>query len=153
MPCGLSFAASKRRCLDWSARRSWAGELRHLFHTPDKRTVCRRLEQFRQQATNTPVAGVLARLADKLPQLLPAVGSTFRPATSNAVEHFFAAFERFYRLKGPFQSKGSAEKHLALFLLGYIFSVCSAEAIDEHQGLCPFSRLVIGSARCRCFIC
>jgi hypothetical protein len=51
------------------------------------------------------------------------VGSTFRPTASNAVEHFFAAFERFYRQKGPFQSKGSADNHLALFLLGYVFSI------------------------------
>jgi len=135
-----AFRRLKAALPDWSARHPWAGELRHLFHTPDKRTVCRRLETLRQQATATPVAGVIARLVGKLPQLLPAVGSTFRPATSNAVEHFFAAFERFYRLKGPFQSKASAEKHLALFLLGYVFSVHSAEAIDEHQGRCPLQQ-------------
>jgi hypothetical protein len=102
------------RCLkaalpDWSARCPWADELRHLCHTADKRTVCRRLEKLRRQATDTPVVGVIARLGGKLPQLLPAVGSTCRPVTSNAVEHFFAAFERFSRLQGPCQSTASAE--------------------------------------------
>ena len=125
---------------DWSERRVWAGKLRRVFHTTDKRTVRRRLETLQRQAAATPVAGVIARLADKLPKLLPAVGSTFRPATSNAVEHFFAAFDRFYCLKGPFQSTGSAEKHLALFVLGYVFSVRSAEATDAHQGLCPLQQ-------------
>jgi hypothetical protein len=102
--------------------------------------VRRRLQTLHKQAADTPVAGVLARLAAKLPQLLPAVGSTFRPATSNAAEHFFAAFERFSRLKGPFQNRASAEKQVALFLLGYVFSVRSAEAHDAYQGRCPLQQ-------------
>jgi hypothetical protein len=53
------------------------------------------------------------------------------------VEHCFAAFARFSRLQGPFQSKAAAEQHLALLLLGDVFSVRLAEAIDEHQGRCP----------------
>jgi len=125
---------------DGSERRLWARKLRQGFHTTDKRTVRRRLKTLQKQAADTPVGGVLTRLADNLPQLLPAVGSTFRPATSNAVEHFFAAFERFYRRKGPFQNRASAEKQLALFLLGYVFSVRSAEAQDAHQGLCPLQQ-------------
>jgi hypothetical protein len=100
----------------------------------------RRLRKLQQQASDTPVAGVIARLSDKLPRLLPAVGSTFRPATRNAVEHFFAAFERIYRRKASFQSKASADKHVALLVLGYVFSVRSAEANHEHHGLCPLQR-------------
>ena len=65
------------------------------------------------------------------------MGSTFRPSTSNAAERFLGAFERFARAKGPFQSRAAAEKHLALFLLGYVFETYSAEASAAHQGQCP----------------
>ncbi len=100
----------------------------------------RRLEKLLQQAKGTPVAAVIERLSGKLPPLLPAVGSTFRPTTSHAVEHFFAAFARFSRLKGPFQNETSAQKHLALFMLGYVFRVRSAEALEAHQGRCPLQQ-------------
>lgn len=135
-----AFRRLKVALTDWSEHHLWVCTLRQVFCSNDKRTVRRRLRKLQQQASDTPVAGVIARLSDKLPRLLPAVGSTFRPATSNAVEHFFAAFERFYRRKGPFQSKTSADKHVALFLLGYVFSVRSAEAKHEHHGLCPLQR-------------
>ena len=73
----------------------------------------------------------------KLPKLLPAVGSTWRPTTSNAVERFFGAFDRFYQLKGPFQHEASAHKHVALFMLGYVFETASADAAAARQGRCP----------------
>ena len=122
---------------DWSARRLWASQLCRLFHTSDRWTVRRRLEKLWQQTKGSPVAAVVAWLIDKLPQLLPAVGSTCRPTTSNAVEYFFAAFVRFSRLKGPFQNEASAQKHLALFMLGYVFRIRSAEATEAHQSRYP----------------
>jgi hypothetical protein len=69
--------------------------------------------------------------------VLPAVGSTWRPTTSNAAERFLGAFDRFYRAKGPFQHPASAQKHVALFMLGYVFETFSAEAAAERQGRCP----------------
>ena len=114
----------------------WGKKICHLFHTSDKRTTKRRFARLSKAAETSGLAPVLDRLAEKLPQLLPAVGSTFRPTTSNAVEQFFSAFDRFYRSKGPFQHKASAEKHVALFLIGYVFSVRSKEAIEAHQGRC-----------------
>ena len=50
-----------------------------------------------------------------------AVGSTWRPSTTNAAEWFFAAFDRLYRTKGLFCDQASAEKPLGLFLLGDVF--------------------------------
>jgi hypothetical protein len=79
----------------------------------------------------------MARLLAKVPQLLPAVGSTWRPTTSNAAERFLGAFDRFYRAKGPFQNPASAQKHVNLFMLGYVFETFSAEAAAERQGRCP----------------
>ena len=119
------------------ARRRWADKLTGLFRTPAKRTVRRRLERLQAEAHDSPAQAVVARLLAKLPQLLPAVGSTWRPTTSNAAERFLGAFDRFYRAKGPFQSVGSAQKHVALFLLGYVFETFSAEAAAVRQGRCP----------------
>ena len=119
------------------ARRRWADKLKGLFRTPSKRTVRRRLGKRQAEAHDSPAQAVVARLLAKLPQLLPAVGSTWRPTTSNAAERFLGAFARFYRAKGPFQSVGAAQKHVALFMLGYVFETFSAEAAAERQGRCP----------------
>ena len=119
------------------ARRLWADKLKALFHTPSKRTVRRRLNTLQAETQGSPAQAVVTRLLATLPQLLPAVGSTWRPTTSNAAERFLGAFERFYRVKGPFQSLASAQKHVDLFMLGYVFETCSAEATAERQGRCP----------------
>jgi hypothetical protein len=119
------------------ARRRWTDKLKRLFRTPSKRTVRRRLAKLQAEAHDSPAQAVVARLVAKLPQLLPAVGSTWRPTTSNAAERFLGAFDRFYRAKGPFQSVDSAQKHVALFMLGYVFETFSAEAAAERQGRCP----------------
>jgi hypothetical protein len=80
---------------------------------------------------------VVARLLATVPQLLPAVGSTWRPTTSNAAARFLGACERFYRTKGPFQHLASAQKHVDLCMLGDVFEPCSAEAAAQRQGRCP----------------
>ena len=119
------------------ARRQWAAKLKQVFQTPSKRTVRRRLKRLQAQAQDSPAQAVVARLLAKVPQLMPAVGSTWRPTTSNAAERFLGAFARFYRAKGPFQNPASAHKHVALFMLGYVFETFSAEAAAERQGRCP----------------
>jgi transposase-like protein len=119
------------------ARRLWADKLKALFRTPSKRTVSRRLDTLQVDAQDSPVQAVVDRLLAKLPQLLPAVGSTWRPTTSNAAERFLGAFDRFYRAKGPFQNLASARKHVDLFMLGYVFETFSAEAAAERRGRCP----------------
>lgn len=120
-----------------TARRRWAATLQGLFRTPSKRTVRRRLGKLQAEAHDSPAQAVVARLLATLPQLLPAVGSTWRPTTSNAAERFVGACDRFYRAKGPFHSVGSAQKHVALFMLGSVFETLSAEAAAERQGRCP----------------
>ncbi len=132
-----TFRRLRKKVKNWKERQRWVTPLKTLFHTPSKRTVRRRMDKLQTQAHGTPAEGVVARLTAKLPKLLPAVGSTFRPSTSNAAERFLGAFDRFYQAKGPFQSRASAEKHLALFLLGYVFETYSAEASATRQGRCP----------------
>jgi transposase-like protein len=132
-----AFRRLKEAIQDWKGRAVWAEKLKKLFHTSSKQTVQRRLERLKTQAQGTPAKAVIDRLFAKLPRLLPAVGSTFRPSTANAAERFLGAFDRFYRLKGPFQNHTSAEKHIRLFLLGYVFHTFSVQAQQDKQGLCP----------------
>jgi transposase-like protein len=132
-----AFRRLKKTTRDWNVRKVWGEKIKTLFHTPSKRTVKRRLEKLEMEAENTPAQGVIARLVTKLPKLLPAIGSTFRPSTQNAAERFLGAFQRFYRLKGPFQSQASAQKHIQLFMLGYVFHALSSQAKAENRGLCP----------------
>ncbi|MBU1379700.1 DDE-type integrase/transposase/recombinase [Myxococcota bacterium] len=94
-----------------------------LFKTHYKRTVKKRIENLRKLLAPRDVKQVMGGLDIKLPQVIKAVGSTWRPSTSNAVEGFFSKFDRFYRLKGPFVDQASAQKHLQLFLLGYILTI------------------------------
>jgi transposase-like protein len=132
-----AFRRLRKQVPNGTARRRWADPLKGLFRTPSKRTVHRRLERLQAEAQDSPAQAVVARLLAKVPQLLPAVGSTWRPTTSNAAERFLGAFDRFYRAKGPFQHLASAHKHVDLFMLGYVFETFSAEAAAERQGRCP----------------
>ncbi len=92
-----------------------------LFKTKYKRTVVRRVEKLKDELEKTGKSWVIAGLLAKLPQVLPAVGSSKWPSTSNAAEWFFGAFDRFYRLKGPFCDEKSAHKQICLFSLAYVF--------------------------------
>lgn len=118
-----------------------------LFHTSDKRTVRRRVSKLEKTVKQLGVSHVLSGLLAKLPQVLPAVGSTWRPSTSNGVERFFRLFDRLYELKGPFQDLASAQKHLALALVGYMFAVgrqgqaCPLERAGIEVGKLPFYHL------------
>jgi len=95
------------------------------------------MDKLQAQAQGSPAEGGITRLAAPMSKWRPAVGSTFRPSTRNAAARFRGAFDRFYPAKGPFQSRASAEKHRALFLLGYGFETYSTEAAQPRQGYGP----------------
>jgi len=97
-----------------NARRRWADKLTALCRTPSQRTVPRRLDTLHSEAHGSPAHAAVTRLLATLPQRLPAVGSTWRPTTSNAAARFLGAFERFYRATGPFQNPSSAQKPVDL---------------------------------------
>jgi transposase-like protein len=120
-----------------------------LFKTSYKRTVRRRIDRLQKMLQPlSAVTRVLGGLEAKLPQVIKTVGSTWRPSTSNAAEGFFCKFERFYRLKGPFCDEASAQKHLQLFLLGYLFSIgaqgqpCPLEKAGGNVAQLPFYHLI-----------
>jgi transposase-like protein len=132
-----AFRRLRQQVPSGNARRRWADKRKALFRTSSKRTVQRRLAMLHSEAQDSPAQAVVPRFLATLPQLLPAVGSTWRPTTSNAAERFLGAFDRFYRAKGPLQNPASAQKHVDLFLLGDVFETFSAEAAAERQGRCP----------------
>jgi len=105
-----------------------------LFRTRDKRTVRRRVARLCGWVEALGKGEVVSGLLEKLSQVLPAVGSTWRPSTANGVERFFGAFDRFYLVKGPFCDLASANKHLHLFVLWYLLRV------GAKGQACPFER-------------
>ena len=62
-------------------------------------------------------------------------------------ERFFRLFDRLYELKGPFQDLASAQKHLALVSVGYMFGVgrqgqaCPLKRVGIEVGKLPFYHL------------
>ena len=96
--------------------------MKRLFQTRDKRTVRRRLTRLKEQATALGITPWVTAVEAKLPQLICSVGSVRLPSTSNAVERFFRAFQRFYRTRGGFHSVLSAKRELLLFLVVYVFT-------------------------------
>jgi transposase-like protein len=96
--------------------------MKRLFQTHDKRTVRRRLARLKDRAEEWGITPWVNAVEAKLPQLICSVGSVRLPSTSNAVERFFRAFQRFYRTRGGFHSVLSAKRELLLFLVVYVFT-------------------------------
>ena len=96
--------------------------MKKVFQTHDKRTVRRRLARLRAQAPALGITRWITNVEAKLPQLICSVGSTRLPSTTNAIERFFRAFQRFYRTRGGFHSVLSAKRELLLFLVVYVFT-------------------------------
>jgi transposase-like protein len=96
--------------------------MKQVLQTRDKRTVRRRLARLRERAPELGITPWVQGVEEKLPQLICSVGSVRLPATSNAVERFFRAFQRFYRTRGGFHSVLSAKRELLLFWVVYVFT-------------------------------
>ena len=96
--------------------------MKRLFQTRDKRTVRRRLARLRERAPELGMTPWVTAVEAKLPQLIGSVGSVRLPSTTNAVERFFRAFQRFYCTRGGFHSVLSAKRELLLFLVVYVFT-------------------------------
>lgn len=121
---------------------------RKVFQSSDKRTVMRRVARLGLLLEGVGAGEVLARFLSKLPRVLPAVGSTWRPSTANGVERFFGALDRFYRIKGPFGDVQSAHKHVGLFMLCYVLEMgaqgqaCPLEKAGVDVGKLPLYHLL-----------
>lgn len=96
--------------------------MKRVLQTRDKRTVRRRLARLRERAPELGITTWVKGIEEKLPQLICSVGSVRLPSTTNAVERFFRAFQRFYRTRGGFHSVLSAKRELLLFGVVYVFT-------------------------------
>jgi transposase-like protein len=103
---------------DISSRKS---KMKKVLQTHDKRTVKRRLEKLKELSQELGISEWVKRTEANLPKLLPSVGSKRIPTTTNAIERFFRAFNRFYKVRCGFSSVVSAKRELILFLLVYVF--------------------------------
>jgi hypothetical protein len=113
--------------------------MKKALQTRDKRTVRQRLARLweRTSALYPPVSRVEA----KLPELICSVGSTHLPSTTNAVERFFRAFERFYKTRRGFHAVLSAKRELLLSL------VIDAFTQHDHTGQAPIEVIVLEARR------
>jgi transposase-like protein len=96
--------------------------MKRLLQTRDKRTVRRRLARLRERAAAWGITPWVTQVEEKLPQLIGSVGSIRIPSTTNAIERFFRAFQRFYATRRGFHSVRSAKCELLLFLVVYLFT-------------------------------
>jgi len=109
--------------------------MKKLFQTNDKRTVRNRLEKLKEKAQAWAITEWLTGVMENLPHLLPAVGSLRIPRTSNAIERFFCAFNRFYKIRRGFHSLKSAKRQLILFMVFYLFT-------EKEDGIAPVERII-----------
>ena len=110
--------------------------MKKLLQTHEKRPVRRRLARVKAQAPALGMTPWVTGVAEKLPPLMPSVGSGRLPSTTNAMERFFRAFQRFYRTRGGFHSVLSATRARLLFLVVY---VCTQHATT---GQAPIATLL-----------
>lgn len=115
--------------------------MKQVFQTSDKRTVRRRLARLSAKADQWGIRPWLQMVLEKLPSLIGSVGSIRLPSTTNAIERFFRAFNRFYKTRCGFQSVISAKRELLLFLVVYLFT---QRAVDDKA---PIEAIVPEASR------
>ena len=114
--------------------------MKNVFQTHDKRTVRRRLARLREQAPTLGITTWITHVEAKLPQLICSVGSTRLPSTTNALERFFRAFQRFYATRGGFHSVLSGKRALLLFLVVYVFTQRASTGQAPIEVIVPEAR-------------
>ena len=125
----------KENCSDEKERETRKKEMKKVFQAKDKRTVKNRLIRLEEKSEAWGIGGWLKGVWEQLPHLLPAIGNRHIPRTSNAVERFFRAFNRFYKVRRGFFSVQSAKQQLILFLVFYLFT-------PGEEGIAPIEKVV-----------
>ena len=114
--------------------------MKQVLQTRDKRTVRRRLARLRDQAPAWGITPWVSRVEEKLPELICSVGSARLPSTTNAIERFFRAFERFYKTRKGFHSVLSAKRELILFVVVYLFTQHATTGQAPIETILPEAR-------------
>jgi transposase-like protein len=111
-----------------------------LLQPRAKRTVRRRLARLRARASELGITPWVSRVEAKLPGLICSVGRVRLPATTNASERFFRAFQRFYATRGGFHAVLSAKQELILFLVVYVFTPHATTGLAPIEVILPEAR-------------
>ena len=111
----------KKRFTDKAQIDTRKKQMKKILQTTDKRTARRRFARLKESADTLGIREWVDQTEAHLPELLPPVGSSRIPKTTNAIERFFRAFNRFYKVRCGFFSVISAKRELILFLLVYVF--------------------------------
>jgi transposase-like protein len=109
--------------------------MKKVFQTNDKRTVNNRLKRLEEKGDEWGIEEWLKGIWQLLPNLLPAIGSLHIPKTNNAIERFFRAFNRFYKVRKGFHSQESAKRQFIVFLVFYVFT-------QNEQGIAPIEKIM-----------
>jgi transposase-like protein len=123
-------------------------KMKKVFQTQDKRTVRRRLWKLKESSQELGISEWTQQTEANLPRLLPSVGSKRIPRTTNAIERFFRAFNRFYKMRCGFFTVTSARRELIFFLLMYVFiqqpesGKAPIEAIMPEANRMPLYQLI-----------
>lgn len=123
-------------------------KMKKVFQTQDKRTVRRRLWKLKESSQELGILEWTQQTEANLPRLLPSVGSKRIPRTTNAIERFFRAFNRFYKMRCGFFTVTSARRELIFFLLMYVFirqpesGKAPIEAIMPEANRMPLYQLI-----------
>ena len=110
--------------------------MKRIFQTNYKRTVIRRLHAIKTIAQSLGISKWVQQTEEDLPKLIPPVGSQRIPATTNAIERFFRAFNRFYKVRCGFFFIKSAKRDLIFFLVMYLFVQL------PHTGKAPIEAII-----------
>jgi transposase-like protein len=113
-------------------------KMKRVVQTGDPRTVQRRVTRLptEEGAQQCRLEAWSAQTREKLDRLIPAVRKNPYPRTTNRIERFFRAFQRFYKTRGGFHSVSSAKRELLVFLVGYVFT------IQPGTGRAPIEQIV-----------
>src|SRR4029453_13927894 len=111
-----------------------------VLQTHDKRTVRRRLARLREQAPALGITTWITNVEAKLTQLICSAGGGRWPSTTNAIERFFRAFQRFHATRGSFHSVLSGKRELLLFLVVYVFTQRARTGQAQIEVMMPEAR-------------
>ena len=113
-------------------------KMKRVVQTCDPRTARRRLTRLASEegAQDCGLESWLSQTTQKLDHLEPALRNNSYPRTTNSIERFFRAFQRFYKTRGGFYSIMSARRELMLFVVGYVFTV------QPGTGRAPIEQIV-----------
>jgi transposase-like protein len=113
-------------------------KMKRVVQTCDPRTARRRLARLASEegAQDCDLPTWISQTEKKLDGLKPALRDNSYPRTTNSIERFFRAFQRFYKTRGGFHSVMSAKRELMLFIVGYVFTV------QPGTGMAPIEQIV-----------